>query len=392
MLMEYGMKDLDQLADEIVQRTENSMRSSIAAVEDGIYTSSCVIEQRVGEEDIHINAAITVDGSDITVDLRNYSPQVDWGGNVVFNFTYAYVFMAIKSMFDPDIPNNDGCIAPVHLRVPSNTVVNCDFPAAVAARMQVGHFLTELVYRAMSTALPERVLAGSGGTPATMNVFYGRWPDGRPWHTVLIRGGGMGASSQRDGAFTYIFPANGANTPVEILESETPLMVLKREIIPDSGGPGRQRGGLGRRVVFSLPRDTTSPDEGLPSHPVSLGIQSGRFIYPPEGLFGGLSASLSRFTVNGRTGDPYSLTHLMPGDVVEMDAAGGGGFGNPFERNPEAVLADVREGYVSIDRAKSDYGVVVTRVQHGLFLNHDATQKERSLHGSTFCADQEPRQ
>ena len=191
-----------------------------------------------------------IKGSDIIVDLDGSSPQVNWGGNVVFNFTYAYVFMAVKSMFAPDIPNNDGCARPIQLTAPEGTVVNCKFPAAVAARMGVGHFLTEVIYRALADVLPGKVIAASGGTPAAMNVFYGKRKDGKPWHSVIIRGGGMGAGAQNDGNYVYIFPANGANTPVEIFESDTPLIVEKRELLTDSGGPGRMKGGLGKREVF----------------------------------------------------------------------------------------------------------------------------------------------
>jgi N-methylhydantoinase B len=257
----------------------------------------------------------------------------------------------MKSIFDPDIPNNDGCAAPIGLVAPEGSVVNCRFPAAVAARMQIGHFLTELIYRAMAQALPERVLAGSGGTPATMNVFYGRRDGGQPWHSVIIRGGGMGASQRGDGEQCFIFPANGANTPVEILESDTPLLVERRELLPDSGGPGRQRGGLGRRIVFRIPDDSEGP--------INLGIQSGRFRLAPEGLFDGLPGAHARFEVNGVPGDPYGLTRLQPGDLVTMDAAGGGGYGNPLERDPHVVLEDVRQGFVSIEQARSAYGVII---------------------------------
>ncbi len=354
MLEEYGLEGLDDLADEVIGRTEKSMRQAIALVPDGVYRAQGVIEQMEGKEDVRIQIAVEVKGSDIHVDLSGSSGQVDWGGNVVYNFTYAYVHMAMKSMFDPYIPNNDGCAAPIRMTAPEGSVVHCRFPAAVAARMQIGHFITEIIYRAMAEALPDRVIAGSGGTPATMNVLYGRRRDGSPWHSVRIRGGGMGASSRRDGEYCYIFPANGANTPVEILESDTPLIVEKRELIPDSGGPGRMKGGLGRRVVFRVPDDDYAP---LP--PVHLGIQAGRFRYPPEGLFGGGPGALARFLVNGQPGNPYGLTRLVPGDVVTMDAAGGGGYGNPLERDPERVVEDVREGYVTLEGARQAYGVVI---------------------------------
>jgi N-methylhydantoinase B len=354
MLEESNLESLDDLADEILGRTEKSMREAIDQVPDGVYRAEGIVEQMEGEEDILIKTAVEVKGSDIIVDLDGSSGQVGWGGNVVYNFTYAYVHMAIKSIFDPEIPNNDGTAAPISMKAPEGSVVNCRFPAAVAARLQIGHFLTEIIYRALAGALPDRVIAASGGTPATMNVMYGKRHDGQPFHSVRIRGGGMGASSSMDGHYVAIFPANGANTPVEILESDTPLIVEKRELLADSGGPGKMKGGLGRRVVLRIPDDEYAP---LP--PVNLGMQSGRFRYPPQGLFGGKNGSKARFLVNGEPGNPYGLTQLKPGDVVIMDAAGGGGYGAPLEREMELVESDVTEGYVSIESASEDYGVVI---------------------------------
>ncbi len=354
MLRENRLDDLDDLADQIIGRTEKSMREEIGKIPDGVYRAEGIVEQMKGRGDVLIRAAVEVKGSDIAVDLAGSSPQVDWGGNVVFNFTYAYVFMAMKSMFGPDIPNNEGCTRPLRLTAPEGTVVNCRFPAAVAARMVVGHFLTEIIYRALSAALPAKVIAASGGTPAVMNVFYGLRCDGRPWHSVIIRGGGMGAGAANDGNYVYIFPANGAGTPVEIFENDTPLLVEKRELLADSGGPGRTKGGVGKRVVFRVPDDSYAP---IP--PVNLGMQSGRYTYPPEGLFGGKPGAKAGFLVNGEPGNPYGLTQLKPGDMVTIDAPGGGGYGNPLEREPEMVEADVAEGYVTVEQAKSAYGVVI---------------------------------
>jgi N-methylhydantoinase B len=354
MLQDNDLDNLDDLADEVIGRTEKSMREAIGKTPDGIYRAEGIVEQMEGRADIVIKAAIEVKGSDIIVDLEGSSPQVDWGGNVVYNFTYAYVHMAVKSMFDPYIPNNDGCARPITLNIPEGTVVNCKFPAAVAARMQIGHFMTEIIYRALAKAVPNQVLAASGGTPATMNVFYGRRKDGKPWHSVIIRGGGMGASSGADGHYVSIFPANGANTPVEIFESDTPLIVEKRELLTDSGGAGKMKGGLGRRVVFRIP-----DDEYAPMPPVNLGIQSGRYRYPPEGLFGGKHGAKAQFLVSGQPGNPFGLTRMKPGDVIIMDAAGGGGYGDPLERDPEMVQDDVIQGYVSLEKAKEDYGVVI---------------------------------
>jgi len=354
MLKDNYLVNLDDLSDQIIGITEKSMREEIEKIPQGVYQAKGIIEQTKGNADICINAKVEVKGTDIIVDLDGSSPQVNWGGNVVYNFTYAYVFMAIKSMFAPDIPNNDGCARPIKLYAPEGTVVNCKFPAAVAARMQVGHFMTEIIYRALSEVLPDKVIAGSGGTPAAMNVFYGRRKDGKPWHSVIIRGGGMGAGAKNDGNYVFIFPANGANTPVEIFENDTPLIVERRELLVDSGGPGKMKGGLGKREVFKIPDDDYAP---IP--PVNLGIQAGRYVYPAEGLFGGKPGRKGQFLVNGEPGNPYGLTQLKPGDVVTIDAPGGGGYGNPLERDPEMVLNDVIEGYVSIESAKNDYGVII---------------------------------
>ncbi|MCC7362192.1 MAG: hydantoinase B/oxoprolinase family protein [Anaerolineales bacterium] len=352
LLGDYQLGGLDDLADEIIQRSEGSLRAAIARVPPGIFRAEGSIEQVAGRADLKIQCAVEVAGSDIHVDLSGSSPQVDWGGNVTYNFTYAYVHMAVKSIFDPELPNNDGSTGPIRLTAPAGTIVNCQFPAAVAARMQIGHFMTEIIYRALAQALPDRVVAGSGGTPATMQVFYGRRGNGQPFHTVLIRGGGLGAGSARDGEGCFIFPANGANTPVEILESDSPLIVERRELLADSGGAGRQRGALGRREVFHVPDDAYAPQG-----PVSLGLQSGRFRHPPEGLFGGQPGARAQFLINGRPGNPYGLTSLQPGDTVTMDAAGGGGYGDPAQRERAALSSDVRAGKVSRAGAQRDYGV-----------------------------------
>ena len=370
MLRENELESLDDLADQIISRTEKSMREEIDKVPDGVYRAEGIVEQMKGKENVVIKAKVEVKGSDILVDLDGSSPQVNWGGNVVYNFTYAYVFMAVKSIFGPDIPNNDGCASPIKLIAPEGSVVNCKFPAAVAARLVIGHFLTEIIYRALAKVLPDKVIAASGGTPAQMNVFYGKRNDGRPWHSVIIRGGGMGAGANNDGNYVYIFPANGANTPIEIFENDTPLIVEKRGLLTDSAGPGSSKGGLGQREVFGVPNDKYAP---IP--PVNLGIQAGRHILPPEGLFGGKPGAKAQFLVNGKPGNPFGLTQLKPGDVVTIDAAGGGGHGNPLQRDPEMVESDVREGYVSLKKAREDYGVVIN--PKTMRVDKEATKKLR---------------
>ncbi len=370
MMEDEGLDTLDDLADEIISRTEISMRSAIKKIADGTYAHEGIIEGAGKKSDIKIKLTVKVEGSDIHVDFDGTSNQVDWGVNVVYNFTYAYVFMAIKSAFDPDIPINEGAIRPVKMTAPEGSITNCKFPAAVAARMQVGHFMTEMVFNALSEATPDNIIAGSGGTPAQTNILYGKRANGKPWHTMIIRGGGMGASSRFDGHHCAIFPANGANTPVEILESDTPLIIEERGLIMDSGGPGKQRGGIGRRMIIRSPDD----GENSPKR-TTIAIQAGRFIYPPGGIFDGKDGSKAKFLKNNENADPSGLTFCDPGDRISFISAGGGGYGNPFERDPKAVERDVQYGYVSIEKAKQDYGVIIE--SDSLAVDLDATRKLR---------------
>jgi N-methylhydantoinase B len=380
MLKDEGLDSLEDLADEIIHRTEKSMRKSITDIPDGIYPYEGVIEGAGTHEDIRICLTVAVSGSDIQVDFSNTSPQVNWGVNVVYNFTYAYVFMAIKSAFDPELPINEGAIRPIAMTAPEGSVVNCTFPAAVAARMQVGHFMTEMVFRALSEAVPNKIIADSGGTPAQTNIFYGKRHDGRPFHTMIIRGGGLGASHARDGHHCAIFPANGANTPVEILESDTPLMVMARELVPDSGGAGKMRGGLGRRMLIRVPDDTRAP-----LSPVSIAVQAGRYRYPPEGLFDGQAGVKAQYLKNEQAADPSGLTLCDPGDVIAFYSAGGGGFGNPLKRDIAAVERDVLDGYVSLDKAREDYGVVIDPMTHKADLSE--SQKLRAARLGTISSE-----
>lgn len=370
MMADEGLDTLDDLADEIIDRTEISMRTAISKIPDGVYEHTGIIEGAGNKPDIPIKLAVNVKGSEIHVDFEGTSKQVQWGVNVVYNFTYAYVFMAIKSAFDPGVPINEGAIRPITMSAPEGSIVNCKFPAAVAARMVVGHFMTEMVFNALAKAAPDNIIAGSGGTPAQTNIFHGSFANGTPWHTMIIRGGGMGASSRFDGHHCAIFPANGANTPVEILESDTSMLVESRGLIEDSGGPGKQRGGLGRQMIIrSLDEGENSPGT------ISIAVQAGRYIYPPKGMFGGKDGSLAKFLKNDEKGDPSGLTFCDPGDRISFISAGGGGYGDPLERDPKAVERDVQYGYVSLEQARQAYGVVID--PETLTLDSGATQTLR---------------
>jgi N-methylhydantoinase B len=237
--------------------------------------------------------------------------------------------------------------------------------------MQIGHFMTEMVFKALAGATPDNIIAESGGTPAQTNIFYGKRNSGAPWLTMIIRGGGLGAGSRMDGHQCAIFPANGANTPVEIFESDTPLIVEERSLIADSGGAGKQRGGLGRKMVIRVP-----DDESAPMPPTSIAVQAGRYRYAPQGLFGAGAGAGAQFVINDDAGDPSGLTLCQSGDLIQFHSAGGGGYGNPLERDPEAVAADAFNGYVSVERAREDYGVVIDPVTFEVDIGE--TEKARA--------------
>ena len=272
MMEEVGLDTLDDLADEIIDRTEQSMREAIESIPDGVYTAESTVEGAGDRADIRIRMSVEVQGSEVTVDFNGTGPQVRWGVNTVYNFTYSYVNFAIKSAFNPDIANNFGSTLPVRVKAPEGCIVNCSFPAAVAHRTHVGHGLTELVYRALSGAAPERVLAECGTAPGSSSVVYGARHDGQRFLTMDLRASGMGASHAADGINCTHFPSNTSNTPAEILESDTPLIVEKRAMVCDSGGAGRRRGGLGQEVVWRIP-----DDEHAPKPPVTVATVMGRF-------------------------------------------------------------------------------------------------------------------
>jgi len=134
------------------------------------------------------------------------------------------------------------------------------------------------------------------------------------------------------------------------------LIVEERSLVCDSGGPGQMRGGLGRKMVIRVP-----DDEYAPEGPTSIAVQAGRYKYAPQGLFGAGPGAIAKFLINGQPGDPSGLTLCRNGEVIQFQSAGGGGYGDPLKRDPEAVEADVRDGYVSIEQAKAGYGVVIDR-------------------------------
>jgi len=355
MMDETSLDSIDDLSEEINRLTERSMRDAIEKVPDGTYRATRLVEQLGKEEDIKIQVAIEVNGSNVIADFDGSSPQVDWGVNIVYNFTYAYVHFALKTALDPHTPNNEGSTRPVILKAPEGSIVNCTYPAAVAARTTPGHLITEIIYEALAPALPDRVLANSGTSGGIQCLLYGRRHTGKQFVFNLFVMGGLGAKSSVDGNTSLVFPGNASNMPLEIVESDTPLIAVKKEMICDSGGPGKMRGGLAKEVAWKVP-----DDEYAPIPPVRIVSMGGRFKYPAKGLFGGKPGTRFVAIIGDKVYDKgIADENAYPGDIIRYYSASGGGYGDPLERDPEKVEEDVINEYVSLEKAKEDYGVVI---------------------------------
>lgn len=346
-LDEFDMADIEDLSDAIIDRSERAMRDAIRDLPNGTWTTESWSDGY--DEPICIRATVTIRDEDIDIDFAGSSPQSRWGINVVLNYTHAYASFAIKAAVSPDVPHNHGAFLPVHVTAPEGSILNCVEPAAVASRHIIGHFLPGVIFGALGQVLPERVIAGSAD-PIWISVWNGAPKDAAPFTFSVFQCGGMGARPTKDGLNATGFPSGVAGVPAEVIEASIPLIQHRRELRTDSGGPGLYRGGLGQRT------DVSARFEG----PWSLSAMVDRIDHPAQGLRGGGPGSPGAYLLN-RTTRPQAKSRitLASDTVVNLDPAGGAGYGDPFARDPEFVLADVVNGYVSIEGAARDYGVVV---------------------------------
>jgi N-methylhydantoinase B len=346
---EYGLDSIVPLADELIARSERAMREAIGALPDGTYH----YETDTDGFDAPIRLALTinVDGDHLVADYAGTSPQVKQAINVVYNYTEAYTTFGLKVALAPDVPNNEGSFRAVTVRAPEGSVLNCLHPAPTAARHLLGHFLAGMVLAALSPVLPERAMAeGMAGLWST-NV-HGTGPDGHRFTLLSFLSGGTGARRDLDGLNSTAFPSGVSGIPTEVFENRSPLVMLEREFRRDSGGPGRNRGGLGHRIVYS----------GLRlKEPYRLSPFTDRVRHPAPGLEGGLPGAPGEFQlVDGTPLNPKRTVELAPEQLLVIGLPGGGGMGNPRERDPELVRQDVLDGLVSVEQARDAYGVALT--------------------------------
>ncbi len=344
---DYELTDLRVLASEIHSRSEASMRETIRSIPDGEWSYEVMADGYV--EPVKICAKVKISGGEMVVDFEGTSPQTLHGAiNCTLNATLGDTLVALKSSLAPDIPNNEGLFKPITIKVPQGSILNCDHGFAVRGRSVTAVHTHEAVYGALSSVAADRVQAGTG-------TFWGiigncRLPGGRRANAYLIPRGGKGAVHSQDGIACIAFPTNGTLASTEVFETRIPLRLEGKDLVPDSGGPGKFRGGQGQELELVSDNDT----------PVTVTIRPNNVRYPPPGLLGGKEAPLGFWELNGnRVEGNVRLLDLMKDDRLTLRLPGGGGFYPPFERDPEMVHRDVVEGRVSLPRAKSDYGVVL---------------------------------
>ena len=345
LLDEQGMSDLSALGTAIQDRAESAMRRAIEAIPDGEYRYS--VETDGFDHPLTIRAKITVSGSELEVDFEGSSAQINRGLNAVYNYTYAYTTYPLKCILDPSTPKNGGSFRPITIKAPEGTILNPNYPAPVDARQLTGHYLTAAVFGALAPAIPERVIADSGGPPIRI-VFAGTGYDGEKFSQIIFPWGGMGARPNQDGLPCTPFPSNSGCGSFEAMESISPLLFWQRLMTPDSGGPGRFRGGLGQEIVVKL----LSPDQARVS------VLSERLRHPPLGLLGGLAGSCAGLQLNENDPIPAKgRTVFAPGDVVRIRYAGGGGYGPPAERSRDLVRDDLKNDLITTEAAQTIYGL-----------------------------------
>ncbi len=336
----------------ILAHGEARARAAIAELPRGSWTNEEIVDSDgLSPAALRARVTVTADGDRLSFDFTGSDPQMRGARNMVLGATLAGVYYAVKALVDPDLPPNAGTFRPIEVIAPPGTLFNATPPAAVGDRSSLGNLLGDLIFGAFAHAVPERIMAGCG--PLAAMTFSGTDPrSGRYFVDYETYAGAAGAQHDQDGKDAVRVHISGAaNLPVEAAEHEFPLAVLRYELIPDSGGAGRFRGGLGtRRDVQVFAEDGRLVGRAL------------RQVVAPRGVAGGADGSLGRFLLRPGTAAEeklpatFSDLPIAPGEVVRIETPAGAGFGDPRARDPALVRADVADGKVSAEAAARLYG------------------------------------
>ncbi len=383
VLQRYGNELFRSSLAILYEQSEATARQAVSEIPDGVYQAESFMDDDgvvVGRR-IPIRVEVTVRGDDMTIDLSGCSPQVAGYFNSGPTAGRSAAEVAFKFLTSPTLlPINEGSFRPLKIVLPPGRIVSATKPAAVRMWMTVPMTVVDTIFKALATACPKRVIAGHHADLALVHV-YGIDPV--TGHSTIFRepgmsglsGGGWGALADRDGQSATVCLNDGDthNTPVEAAEAKTPFVILRRALRRDSGGPGRFRGGLG--VV----------QETRMLVPGRLESRVERTQCAPWGLAGGGDGAPNRVAVvrcdgqkeRDRGTGKIPLTDLEVEEGYTIETGGGGGFGSPFEREPASVLSDVLAGYVSLEAAEQEYGVVLHSGEQSLEVDAEATAARR---------------
>lgn len=373
LLRRYGGGEgLRPYLEELQALAERMMRRFIRdTIPDGSYEFVDWIDG-IGEspEPLAIRVRVTVRDDEVDVDFEGTAAQVPAAINCPIAMIHSSTYCAIRCVTSPDIPNCEGYMRPVKIRVPEGTILNPRAPAACAARGVMGYRVFDAIMGALARAVPERVIAAGEGGPTLFSI--GGRQDGRPFVLTEVMVGTWGARAAKDGVEGISNPAaNLSNQPVELIEAELPLEVVRYGLVQDSGGAGTRRGGLAFERAFRL-----LADEAV------FTLRADRRDHPPYGLAGGAGGTGSRNVLESAAARrelptmPMEAIRIRRGDVLHHVAAGGGGHGDPLDRDPALVLDDVLDDKVSIEAARHLYAVAIDPVR--LRVDEDGTASLRA--------------
>ena len=383
LVARYGPSPVQSCLDEMVERSELQMRSHIEEIPDGVYQAIDYLDNDgIVDEPRKFKLVLTVSGSDMHLDFTGTSPAAAGPVNLARNTTLSSAYVALKHIF-PDVPVNGGTFRPVTFDVPAGSVISAQYPNPVSGYLEVVGRVIDLVFKALADAIPDKVPAASFGTTGVVTVA-GHHPHREDYYVgVFPYPGGYGASVETDGQVHGTTPQSMANfMSLEVSEHRYPLRFDYFALREDSGGAGRQRGGLGTTYGFTAWSDVTTSVLGDRVDHVPFGIEGG----------GDAAANEVKFRTDGEEWIPpmrskYQKLDLKPGDGVYVSSPGGGGYGDPLERPLELVERDLNQGTVSRESAERDYGVVVANVtQRGgrerveLDVKRSAAERERRNH------------
>ena len=337
----YDSETVERHIAAILDGSERQFRHRISEIPDGTYEAvDYVDDDGISDDPIRVALALTIDGDRVVADCTGSSPQVKGPVNMTLEMTVTTVIYTLMAAIGRDVHKSDGCRRAVEVLVNPRSVLHAQSPGPVASRVTVSHRLVDVVLHALAQVVPDKVLAGYYGVSDICNIG-GYDPDtGEPWVHFEIEVGGWGGRPTSDGLDAFSAHVhNVANTPIEVVEAGVPLRVERYALIPDSGGRGRYRGGLGlRRDVRVLVDDA------------SLNLLGDHCKFPPTGMLGGKDGQTGRYVLNPDTDAervmPNKLSNyrMSAGDVISMQTPGGGGYGDPAQRDPALIERDRREG------------------------------------------------